>query len=325
MNATSASAATTILNPGFVRAYIVTMRPYLMFVSGITGIAGLSFAPPLPAAGALAIALASFLSYGFGQALTDCFQIDTDSISAPYRPLTQHIISRSGVLLVSVTGLIGCVTIFSLRNPANALLGLIAGLGLATYTPFKRRWWAGPFYNAWIVAVLCVMAFIAGHRIWPSMIDLTFLLTLSTVFFGYANFVLTGYFKDTMADRATGYNTLPVVFGRRISALVSDGFALLTILSVLAIAAQTHFGPDTLVAGGFLLTGMLVIIVAQVWLHRVRGDRDAHRPIAAVVHGYILLLAGIAAMQQPRWALPLALFYGAFVLVMKNRPEKSQI
>ena len=36
---------------------------------------------------------------------------------------------------------------------------------------------------------------------------------LLAVFFGYANFVLAGYFKDVDADRATGYHTLPVVFG----------------------------------------------------------------------------------------------------------------
>src|ERR1041384_2446013 len=73
----------------FIHGYAVTMRPYLLFVSGITGLAGAAFSPAISAGALGGIAFASFFSYGFGQALTDCFQIDTDSISSPYRPLTQ--------------------------------------------------------------------------------------------------------------------------------------------------------------------------------------------------------------------------------------------
>ena len=35
--------------------------------------------------------VASFLAYGFGQALTDWFRRDTDRLSAPYRPLSGSI------------------------------------------------------------------------------------------------------------------------------------------------------------------------------------------------------------------------------------------
>ena len=89
---------------GFIQSYVVTMRPYLMFVSGITGIVGLSFADRVPPAEALLVSLASFLSYGFGQALTDCFQTDTDALSAPYRPLIQGVVSKRQVLSISLTG-----------------------------------------------------------------------------------------------------------------------------------------------------------------------------------------------------------------------------
>ncbi|HWU37082.1 MAG TPA: hypothetical protein VN203_05485, partial [Candidatus Acidoferrum sp.] len=118
-----------MLSVRFLQAYLVTMRPYLMVLSGTTGIAGLSLAPEvgLPRAGT--IALASFLSYGFGQALTDCFQIDTDGISASYRPLTQGVISRGQVLGVSLAGLVLCVMAFAVSNAWNLLLGAIAAGG----------------------------------------------------------------------------------------------------------------------------------------------------------------------------------------------------
>ena len=51
----------------FVKAYIITMRPYLMFVSGITGIVGMSFSNEINLTKAFLIFFASFLSYGFGQ------------------------------------------------------------------------------------------------------------------------------------------------------------------------------------------------------------------------------------------------------------------
>ncbi|MGB5289679.1 MAG: hypothetical protein WBN42_14415, partial [Ignavibacteriaceae bacterium] len=81
-----------VLSLRFLKAYIITMRPYLMFVSGVTGIVGMSFAASRDPIKTSLIFIASFLSYGFGQALTDCFQIDTDSISSPYRPLTQGVV-----------------------------------------------------------------------------------------------------------------------------------------------------------------------------------------------------------------------------------------
>ena len=104
----------------------------------------------------------TFLCYGFGQCLTDCFQIDTDSLSSPYRPLTQGIVDKNHFLFVSAIGLLYCIAVLSYYNPLNLALGVVAGFGLATYTTFKRKWWAGPFYNSWIVVVLFLMAYLAG-------------------------------------------------------------------------------------------------------------------------------------------------------------------
>jgi len=313
---------------GFIGAYIITMRPYLLFVSGITGIAGLSFATGMSIGNNIAVSLASFLSYGFGQALTDCFQTDTDSISAPYRPLTQGIISKRAVLVASILGLALCVSVFVYFNPLNLMLGIISGTGLATYTYFKKRWWGGPFYNAWIVALLCIMAFETGSREGRLPISSALIWTISAVFFGYANFVLTGYFKDISADRATGYLTLPVVYGRKISAVVSDLFALLTVVS-LAMAIKCSAAdqsPFTLAASAAFGTAAVIhTVMAQIRVHKIRGDNDAYHAISPVVHGYILTLSSIACTQKPGWIVPLMLFYSGFILVLKFRPSKSQI
>ena len=269
------------------------------------------------------IACASFFSYGFGQALTDCFQVDTDSISSPYRPLTQGRLSRNLVLAVSGLGLTGCILIFATLNPRTLLPGFLAGLGLLSYTFFKRRWWGGPFYNAWIVAALCAMGFISGNGASPPFLPDG--LLLAAVLFGYANFVLAGYFKDISADRTTGYHTLPVVFGRRLSARVSDGMALLMVLFAAALVLRDTQAAALLPAGIFLLAGLAAVIRSQILLHKVSTDEEAHAPIALTVHSYILVLSGVTLSRRPEWFLPLAAFYGLFVLALALRPEKSQI
>ena len=302
-------------------AYLITMRPYLLFVSGATGLAGMAFAPDLAWPRASLIFLASFLAYGFGQALTDCFQTDTDALSAPYRPLIRGVLVKRDVCATSVAGLVGCVVIFGLNDPITIPLGLLAAFGLATYTPFKRRWWGGPFYNAWIVVVLAVMAFLAARAGQASApVPLVFVWMLGSVFFGYATFVLSGYFKDIEADRATGYSTLPVVAGRATAALVSHCFAALAVL--MAVLAVEEFTPTT---GALVGAGALAFLLGGIRLQSNRRDREAHRAIVPVVHGYILLLAGIASSRQPDWLVPLLVFYGSFWVVMRNRTEQSQV
>lgn len=314
----------------FVRAYLTTMRPYLFFVSGITGVLGLALGPTVAALPAILLVGAFFVSYGFGQALTDCFQTDTDAISAPYRPLVQGLVSRRDVLTVSLVGLVGVGIVLVAGHPLNLPLVALAVGGLATYTWFKRRWWGGPFYNAWIVALLVLMGHAAASGVasralvWPPALG----AALLAVFFGYANFVLAGYFKDIAADRATGYHTLPVVFGRRAAARVSDLFAALAVL--LAVVALERGGvlgrvltdPAT---GALLLLGVILSLVAQVKLHRVAWDREAHGPIGLVVHAYILQLGAMTVAFEKDWALPVVLFYAAFVLTLQLRPMREQI
>ena len=313
----------------FAKDYLVTMRPYLLFVSGITGICGMSFINELSILKSILIFLASFLSYGFGQALTDCFQTDTDSISSPYRPLTQGVISTTQVLSISITGLIFCISIFSIFNSVNLLLGFLSGFGLATYTYFKKKFWAGPLYNAWIVGVLFLMALLCGSDFNLLTQNPKVIHALTAVFFGYANFVLVGYFKDVEADRPTGYNTLPVVFGRRTSSVVSNVFGLLTI--VFTVLIFTYSLPiakvfsQNIYAVIILVIGIIVMILCQVFVHFIKNDNKSSKAINLSVHAYILLLSSIVVLNKIEWMFPMVVFYLLFNLTIALRPAKNQI
>jgi 4-hydroxybenzoate polyprenyltransferase len=312
-----------------LHAMWITMRPYLLFVSGITGAAGMALSPTSEIVPLLSVFLASFFAYGFGQALTDCFQTDTDALSSPYRPLVAGVVSRKAILILSLAGLTACVAVFSFRNPWNLVIGAAGGAGLATYTAFKRRWWGGPWYNAWIVAVLCLMGYLAASGRMPDAFPPAFLPLLLAVFFGYANFVLSGYFKDIEADASTGYNTIPVVFGRSKAAVVSDVLAVgFLASSTWAAVAVLDASPRRLEHAGavmFALPGIFTLIVAQIQLHKNRTDNEAYAPILRVVHAYILILSALAALLRPGWVLVLAAHYLLFVFVLSRRPEVSQI
>ena len=313
----------------FAKAYFITMRPYLLFVSGVTGICGMSYIDELSLSKSILIFLASFLSYGFGQALTDCFQTDTDSISSPYRPLTQGRISKTQVLIVSITGLVLCISVFTFYNSVNLLLGILSGVGLATYTYFKRKFWSGPFYNAWIVGVLFLMAFLCGSDLETLTINHKLVYGLSAVFWGYANFVLVGYFKDVEADRATGYNTFLVVFGRRLSSIASNIFGVLTILSVIFVFSYSNSFERLLEQSSIqiiiLALGILIMFLCQVLVHFIKQDDESSNAISLSVHAYILLLTSIIVLNKNEWIIPMIIFYVLFNLTMIFRPAKNQI
>ena len=313
----------------FARAYVTTMRPYLLFVSGAAGLVGLSFIPHA-AASRIALAFAAlFLSYGLGQALTDCFQTDTDALSAPYRPLVAGIVSRRQVLTVSLAGLSAVVLVLAYLSPRILALGVLAVVGLLTYTFFKRRWWGGPPWNSWIVALLPLMGR-AVDRGWTPAAPvrpgdangLAFLLAVLAVFSGYANFVVMGYFKDISADRATGYRTFPVVFGWRAAAIYGDvtaGAALALTACALTLLGTNVVSFVVFAAGGALYAR------AQVAMHRTRDERATGVPIANGVRALVLLCIALVAANHVRWVPLLAVFYLLFELALRLRPERGQV
>jgi 4-hydroxybenzoate polyprenyltransferase len=243
--------------------------------------------------------------------------------------LVAGIVSRKVILSLSFIGLTTCVTVFAIRNPWNLAVGVVGAAGLATYTTFKRRWWGGPWYNAWIVAGLCIMGYLGANGELPVVFPAPFLPLLVTVFFGYANFVLSGYFKDINADAVTGYNTFPVIFGRQAASLASDALAAMFLLAsgwtAITILQSGTARATQFIALVFAIPGILYLVVAQVLLHSNRVDSEAYGPILRVVHAYILILSALASLLRPEWTGLLCVHYAAYVFVLSRRPEVSQI
>jgi 4-hydroxybenzoate polyprenyltransferase len=306
------------------------MRPYLIFISGAASLVGMAYIQGPDFSRLIPAFIPLFLSYGLGQALTDCFQMDTDALSSSYRPLIRGIISRKQVLAVSLAGLGAGIFILAVLNAEILVPSVLGVVGLLSYTTMKRRWWGGPFWNSWIVALLPIMG-----RLVQKDVRLIQIFSLKNptsggfgwavlaVFFGYANFVLMGYFKDISADRATGYRTFPVVFGWRRAAFGSDLFALAAAISTcMALAAFPYIPIPAL---GVFIAALLVNLQAQVGIHRVRDENRAHGPIAGVVRAFILYAAAIILCLKPDWILGTAIFYAGFEITLRLRPEERQV
>lgn len=310
----------------FWRAYLIHMRVYLLFVSGICGLAGMAVAPviQIDPKTFLMTFIPLFLAYGFGQALTDCFQTDTDSISAPYRPLCRKEISQSSVMVVSITGLIILVSSLICLNTYNIVWGLLSITGLATYTFFKKRYWvAGPFYNGWIVMLLPVIGFmsVTGKGM-QSILNRELIVLALLSLFSYANFVLIGYLKDISADRATGYRTFPVVFGWNKTVVAGDLYVAASIILCYLLTGHSDITSFLL-----LLAGSVIAISGQLFGHLTKNKTEANSsyPVISTVRSLILWHAAVTVHYRPGWIVFQAIFYLLFELTLRFRPKKEQI
>ena len=303
--------------------YLIQMRPYLLFVSGAAGLSGLAAGlvkfPETPILHLYLAFSAFFLAYGFGQALTDCFQMDTDRLSAPERPLSKGLISPRHVLVTSVVGLIASAGILIWLNLVNLIFSVLSTAGLATYTFIKRRyWWGGPPYNAWIVTLLPIMGYLsvasdfAGMPWW----------LMGITFFAYANFVLMGYLKDIDADAATGYHTFPVVFGWRTT--VKTGH----ILAALALAAFLPFwGEGGTVSRLAWLLALVAAAAGQIQAALVKEEHPGNAifSISCTVRTFILLHWAVILYFQPKWLIFCMLYCLFFELTLFLRHEPEQV
>jgi len=313
-----------VYSVGFWKAYVIQMRPYLLFISGIAGLAGMviSKTEQVEWWRVLIAFIPFFFGYGFGQALTDCFQTDTDKLSAPYRPLSQGIVSVNSVFTVSIIGLFCCAIILYWMHFMSFILSCISVFGLATYSYIKRNFWfGGPFYNAWIVALLTIMGYFALSTPETRTFPIHLLPFVLVSFFSYASFVLIGYLKDIDADRITNYKTFPVVWGWNSSILLGDLFALASIFFILFQPLNNVFA---IIAAAI---ASATILYGQIVGHTTKNknERGALIPILSTVRSFIFFHIAIVLHFQQSWWLYMIIYYILFELILFKRPSRYQV
>lgn len=317
----------------FWKSYGITLRPYLLFVSGFTGLVGLAAGPPSSPLRFWSAFFAFFFSYGFGQALTDVSQVDTDSISSPYRPLTRGIITRSQVLFVSLAGFGLCSLVLLLCSVWAFLLYGVAVVGLALYTPSKRLWFLGPVWNSWIVGALPIVGFLCVSGSPNAVFNRPLLWSLSISSFAfYAVFVVLGYLKDVSADRATGYRTIPVVYGWSATVMASFVFLGLGVAALgfflkreLIYQRASELQPVAILAMALAALAVIVNAASHLALLRIRDERDVQGPLAWVLRSYLYVHIAQCIALRSSLVVPVFALYLAFELILALRPDRRQI
>ena len=308
----------------FWRAFTVTLRPYLMFLSLSAGLSGLALTQPGDIWPLYAVAF--FFSYGLGQAITDTFQTDTDALSSPYRPLVRGEISRRQVLIAALSGMAFCGAVIFSANPWAALPAVAGTAGLISYTWFKRRWWGGPPWNAWIMAMLPLMGVLCGGLTLTSALARTdVVLAMIGVFATYVPFVILGYFKDISADAATGYQTILVRFGSKVSISVSLLHAIIGLAASVALVTNSSngfsFQPAWLLWG----LGWMLLLAAHVRLWIDDSEATAYFGIELSASAFVAIHLGQAAILQPGFTGLSLAAYAISVLMLWRRPQRAQI
>lgn len=311
----------------FLRSLFVHMRPYLLFISGVSGLSGMALSnDPLSLKKFVILFICYFCIYGFGQALTDCFQLDTDKISSPYRPLSQGLISKKALFASSLTGLLLIAIALIYYNNSIIVPAIAAILGLISYTHFKKNYWmGGPICNSLIVCLLPLMGLLSAESnlnlsILSKNPELIYILCFN--FFAYSNFVLIGYLKDISADKATNYNTFPVKFGWNATVLLGDSILLMGI-----VLLWINISTSDLAIITFFIVAIVIGLYGQIKAHfpKKKEEEYSRIPIESTVRFFITGNIAIILSLKPSWLIFLVIFYICFELTLLARPERSQI
>jgi 4-hydroxybenzoate polyprenyltransferase len=309
----------------FWTAYVIHMRPYLLFISGMAGLAGMALSVDSFSFTMSMVLVfgAFFLSYGFGQAFTDTFQTDTDSLSAAYRPLSQKLLLPKDVRLMSLIGLALCVFLLAWFNSYNLFFGLLCMLGLAGYSYFKKNYWyIGPYLNAFVVGVLPLM----GSHCFKNGLHLpSELLVVGIInFLAYANFVIIGYLKDISADRATGYRTIPVVWGWD-AALWFGNIHIMLIFSCFFYFWDQVLWPWQAIVLFVMASGIAVYGQMAGHLASPKIETNSKVPVVSTVRSFLLWNGTLVLMFHPGLWVPFLVFYLIFEIILFKRPLAHQI
>lgn len=164
--------------------------------------------------------LAGPLLTGYTQVINDWYDREIDAINEPYRPIPAGIVTEGevkaqiGVLLVLGFALSGALDVWSQHEwPVNSALTLfgvfVAYIYSAPPLKLKQNGWTGSYA---LGASYISLPWWAGQALFGTLDWKTMVLTLFYSFAGLGIAIIND-FKSVEGDRATGMQSLPVMFG----------------------------------------------------------------------------------------------------------------
>ncbi|OGU17252.1 MAG: ubiquinone biosynthesis protein UbiA [Ignavibacteria bacterium GWB2_35_12] len=268
----------------FIRAYIKSMRLYYSFITGISGLIGLSFyqylaysgddktffgfnhtiETPTPLPKLLLILIILFLSWGINQIYNDYLGLKEDRINAPDRPMVSGELNPLAAVFVSTMLMIiaFCLTWFFLET--EAIIPLIIGVGLNILYEYAKGYglWGNIIFG-FMISTCSMYGFLASGKSDISLFSLSQILLI--VYIALINGLMTfyTYFKDYEGDKAVGKKTIIV----RMGLVKSQKLSIIASFLPLAVFLIFYYGIGAWhfeLNGIFLVLGLLATGL-QIW------------------------------------------------------------
>jgi len=288
----------------FLRAYVVSMRPYYSFITGIAGWIGVAFyqfCQPEQANGyrnALILGML-FLSWGVNQIINDWLGLPEDRRNAPHRPMVTGELPVKPAVLFSCALLAVVLVVSWWLNPWS-LLPVILGVLLNVLYEYAKAWsLVGNAVFGLSIAMCTVYGFLAAGPLPEPVFSLNRISAFILVAILNGLMTYYTYFKDYAGDRAAGKQTFIVRHGLRVARYVGIAGAFLpTACFFLFMSIDWLPASDILYTRDFVFCGIMTLFL-QLWtavrfFRFPRGDETYFSlvtNIRACVAGQVTLIA----------------------------------
>lgn len=214
----------------------------------------------------LTAAVAAALITAGGNTLNDYFDIETDKVNKPHRPIPAGRITKSDALMFSVTlFLIG----LALAKAVNKYTLLFAGVNtiiLVLYARYsKKMFFISNLSISYLVASIFVYGALAIQNphapINPSRMDLALILAACAFFMTFSREVMKDV-EDLEGDQRMYSRTLPIVLGQKKAKRITTLFALAAIALSLMPLIVNHPGLAGTVYGPLIVIADLLFLSA---------------------------------------------------------------
>jgi geranylgeranylglycerol-phosphate geranylgeranyltransferase len=273
-----------------LRAHVQTWRPYTLWYIGMVGLAGCALASPRPAWWHLADAWAApTLGWIGAHYLGDYFDRRLDAIAKPSRPIPSGRLTPSAAVACGAGCLAGVGLLAVAAGWACGLAAVAAAVGAVGYSRWlKARGLAGNLMRGALGALALCYGALAAEPGVPA-IRWAFLPFVLAFWAHDTSSNLVGTMRDMAGDKAGGYQTVPVRYGRRAAGHIALLLYVMAVLASLAggLLSGRRTGVHTAPARFSVLLAAAVVLGAAAFAilfgqpGRREQRRDAHSALQA--------------------------------------------
>ncbi len=291
-----------IFSRSVILNYIKSMRPYLFFISGMTGCLGIAFcgAEITPFRTALVLTVV-FVGWGVNQVINDLLGLKEDRINAPRRPLVTGRLPVGSAVGISAGLFVLGAGITLLLNPYALTLYVLVFLLNIVYEYSKRILILGNIVFGCLVApCLYYGAMCLNGKGLEIMADAQLaVLALGVILMNVAVAFYT-YFKDYQGDKAAGIKTIVVKLSPGKAKYLN---VMMSSLPFGIVVFMFFFDPwkgciNPFFTGLMVLTFLIMQYTAVLFFRNAHGEKTYYS-LKWTFRGAVLYETGFIALLHP--------------------------